>query len=260
MMSNIQEIALSQITVDPNLQPRVNGLDASHVQELQDAFEICPPVRVVKKDDAHILIDGFHRYAAAQNLQREKITVEIIEAKNDVDLFALAFSLNAAHGTPLTLSDRRAYATKLLQGHSDWSDREIGRHCGLMQPTVAKIRQDLEQKKSIPVVTERTGRDGQKYSMPPKKQPEKIPILHLNKTITPSGRASQRKITDYLMKLVDLLEEQDELPDFETLNDAAEACRAVMGNDLASALADRLGWTSYDILEIAKLLGYRKED
>ena len=254
------ELKTNQITIDPTLQPRVSGLDADHVWELQEAFETCPPIRIVKKGDAYILVDGFHRFAAAQNLQREKITVEIIDAKNDTDLFALAFSLNAAHGTPLTLSDRRAYATKLLQAHSDWSDREIGRHCGLMQPTVAKIRQDLEHKESIPVVTERTGRDGLKYSVPPKKQPEKLPILHLNKTITPSGRASQRKIANYMMRLADFLEEQDNLPEFNTLNDAVEACRDVLGNDLASALADRLGWTSYDILEIAKLLGYRKEN
>jgi ParB-like chromosome segregation protein Spo0J len=249
------DVKLDQITIDPTLQPRVSGLDAAHVRELQEAFETCPPIRVVKKGDTYILVDGFHRFAAAQNLQREKIAVEIVDAKDDDDLFALAFSLNAAHGTPLTLSDRRAYATRLLQAHSDWSDREIGRHCGLMQPTVAKVRQDLEQKESIPVVRERTGRDGQKYSMPPKKQP----VLHLNKTITPSGRASQRKITDYFMRLADLLEEQDNLPDFKTLTDAVEAFRAVLGNDLASALADRLGWTSYDVLEIAKILGYRKE-
>jgi len=258
------ELFLNQITIDPALQPRVNGLDDDYVKALQEVIEFCPPIRAVKKDgaknDVYILIDGFHRFAAMQNISLAKTIVEIIDVKNGDDLFALAYIFNNAHGLPLTLNDRRAYAGKLLKAHPDWADREIGRRCGLMQPTVAKVRQELEQKASIPVVTERIGRDGQKYAVPPKKQADKaqsIKVVHQN--ITPAGRASQRQITSYLMKLADLLEEQDELPDFKTLHDAAQACHDVLGDKLASALADRLGWTSYDILQIAKLLGYRKE-
>lgn len=263
-MTNITELAISQISIDPALQPRVDGIDTAHVRELQDVLETCPPVRVVKSGNGYVLVDGFHRLAAAQNLGLEKIAAEILELKPDDDLFALAFALNAAHGRPLTLSDRRAYAAKLLQAHPDLSDREVGRRCGVMQPTIAKVREDLEKKATIPVVTERIGRDGQKYTVPPKKPPkpghsEPEPIVYTQTNVTPSGRASQRKITDYLLRLADLLEEQDTLPDFKTLHDAVEACRAVLGNAQASALAERLGWTSYDILEIAQLLGYRKE-
>ena len=59
-------VALSQIVVDPQLQPRVEGIDGDHVRELEAVAEHWPALKVVKRGDRYLLVDGFHRLAAAQ--------------------------------------------------------------------------------------------------------------------------------------------------------------------------------------------------
>lgn len=108
------EVALARVVVDPDLQPRVGGLDSDHVAALQENPEAWSPL-VVVDDGGYLLVDGFHRFAAAQNLGLQSVRVEVCEAPNDGDLRALAFALNATHGRPLTLADRRAEAERRLQ-------------------------------------------------------------------------------------------------------------------------------------------------
>jgi hypothetical protein len=90
----------------------------------------------------------------------------VLLPSQDLELVAppqVTEGFNAAHGAPLTLGDRRAFAARLLHSRSDWSDREIGRRCGLVEPTVAKVRHALEQQGQIPVTNARVGRDGRAY-------------------------------------------------------------------------------------------------
>jgi hypothetical protein len=39
--------------------------------------------------------------------------------------------LNAAHGLPLSLADRKAAARRILGSYSDWSDRSIAAIAGI---------------------------------------------------------------------------------------------------------------------------------
>lgn len=187
-----------------------------------------------------------------------EITVEVIEAQAECDLHDLAFALNAAHGRPLTLNDRRAYAARLLRAYPDWSDREIGRRAGLVQPTIAKVRQDLEREREIPPATTRTGRDGRSYpaTLRPAGGPP-APWTRIEHAFTPAERIAQRRLVHYLQRLAEVLEEQDDLDRFETLDAAAEACRVVLGEGEARGLAGRLGWSSRNIVAIAEALGDR---
>lgn len=162
-----QQVSCSQVTADPAFQPRTDGLDLSHVQTLETVPDAWPPLRVVQDGDRFILVDGFHRFAAAQNLGLETLPVEILDRPADGDLFSLAFALNAAHGRPLNLSDRRAFSARLLRASPEMSDREIGRRAGLAQPTVAKVRRDLEASDDIAPVESRVGRDGRSYRASP---------------------------------------------------------------------------------------------
>lgn len=106
-------LKMDRILVDPALQPRVGGLDAAHIAALKENPEAWPPLVVVERG-GYLLVDGFHRYAAAQNVGLETVPVEVREMPADGDLHALAFALNAAHGRPLTLADRRGEAERLL--------------------------------------------------------------------------------------------------------------------------------------------------
>jgi len=265
---NHQSIALSQIIPDPALQPRVGGLDLDHVKALEGVAEAWPPLKVVQRGGSFILVDGFHRFAAAQNLGLETISAEILMPPEDGDLLGLAFALNAVHGRPLTLSDRRAFAARLLKAHPDWSEREIARRAGLVQPTVGKIRQELEAQAAITPTDNRVGRDGRSYAVPPKghgKTPEAYqtgPTLleRIGDAFTPAERRNQREIARYLQKLADALEDQDKLTGFESIDSAADACRAVLGTEAARELADQLGWSAENILKIAETLGYQPDN
>ena len=73
-MAEYKRLKLEDIDVDWDLQPRANGLDQSHVDELADAYRadrtVEPPTvwRIADGwDDSqfvHRLSQGFHRYQA----------------------------------------------------------------------------------------------------------------------------------------------------------------------------------------------------
>ena len=267
-MYEVKKLPVLDIKVDPTLQPRVHGLDLEHIKYLEVVAEAWPPLKVVVQGGGFLLVDGFHRFAAAQNLGLETINAEVLPLPEEGDLFGLAFALNAVHGRPLTLSDRRAFAARLLKTHPDWSEREIARRAGLVQPTVSKIRQELEAQAAIEPTESRVGRDGRNYRVPPKGQGQTSEAYQTGPTFlerigdafTPAERRKQREITRYMQKLADALEDQDKLTGFKTIDNAADACRAVLGPESARELADRLGWSAENILKIAEALGYQPED
>ena len=165
MSAITQETEIGNLSIDTDLQPRVDGLDPSHIAQLQEVIDDVPPIKVVKRGDVLFCVDGFHRLAALQNLGRGTAMVEIVDAPLDGDLRGLAFALNAAHGRPLFLNDRRAEATRILYFSPTTSDREVGRHCGLSQPTVAKIRMGMEQSAKIERTSSRVGKGGYRYEV-----------------------------------------------------------------------------------------------
>jgi ParB-like chromosome segregation protein Spo0J len=250
-------VSLGRIEADPRLQPRIEGIDPEHVKSLEAVSEYWPPLAVVEQGDRFLLLDGYHRFAAAQNLKLDTVPVTVVEVSGGDDLYELAFFANAAHGRPLTLSDRRAFAARLLRAKPDQADREIGRRCGLTQPTVAKVRQELEQQAQIEPTEKRVGRDGRTYTAKAGSLPPDNLLENLVDIFTPAERRAQRRFGRYLDRLASALEEQYSFEGFETFETAAKACRAVLGDDQAKELAKSLGPSSWNILQIAQALGYR---
>src|SRR5215207_2670296 len=113
-MESGAEVRLQDLKVNPSLQPRVGGTDAAHVRTLEEAPNSWPPLRVVLRGETSLLVDGYHRLEAAKKLGLESIRVEVVQVAPDEDLHELAFRLNATHGRPLSLADRRAFAERLL--------------------------------------------------------------------------------------------------------------------------------------------------
>jgi len=254
-------IPLSQVISDPQLQPRVGGLDPEHVRELEEAVEWWPPLRVVSRGGKFLLVDGSHRLAAAKNRGLDKVAVTVLEVPDTEDLRTLAFALNATHGRPLTLSDRRAFAGHLLREHPNWSDREIGRRSGLVQPTVAKVRNELERNNEIQPADTRIGRDGRSYPATSESDRSGVGLATLLENITTVlDPSDQRRLVRFLEKAADVLEEQGRLKHFETFESAAKSCRALLGEEQARELAERLGWSAGNIFQIAIALGYREGD
>lgn len=161
----ISRILLTDIVAESDIQPRQDGLEETHVATLVDGGpDTWPPLVVVERNGAYVLIDGHHRLAAARRLELADIACEIRPDVADADLRAVAFALNAAHGKPLTLADRRAEAERLLRISGNLSNNELARRCGLSDKTVAVIRERLEATSDIPKSPKRIGADGKSRS------------------------------------------------------------------------------------------------
>ncbi len=262
-----EHIEQSRIVIDTRLQPRVEGIDPDHVRALEAVHDTWPSLAVVHQDGHYILIDGFHRMAAAQNLGLKTVPVEIRHLPPDGDLKALAFSLNAIHGRPLTLTDRRAEAERLLQARPEVSNLEVSRRAGLAPTTIATIRTRLEEAAAIEPAPERLGIDGTRYPVSTarsSRSPGEVPDEGLGerfsgavgRVFTSGERREQRQLTSYFRRLVVALEDSDDLTGWDTAEDAAEACRLVLGADAAADVGERLGRPCCNVLNVAIALGY----
>ena len=257
------EIYIASIRVEPTLQPRTDGLNPAQVQELESVADNWPPLAVVQDGDRYILVDGFHRLAAAQNLGLDTVPVTVLDMPADGDLHALAFALNAIHGRPLTLSDRRAFALRILRAHPELSDRAIGRRSGLTQPPIGKLREALEAREEIAPTDTRVGSDGQSYRVSastPKRDAGDLPESEseslVGKLFTSDERRAQRRLAQYFDRLAVALGDQYDLAGWDTHADAAQACRNVFDAERVAELAQILGDTSSNVLAIAQALGY----
>ena len=257
----VLELAVDRILVDPALQPRVGGLDAAHVAALQENPEAWPPLVVVERG-GYVLVDGFHRFAASQNLGLETIRVEVREVPADGDLHALAFALNAVHGRPLTLADRRTEAERLLSTNATVSNLDVARRTALSPTTVATIRERLEAAEQIPATDQRVSRSGVAYTPSSPRQRGELPDEQETLTerfFTAKDRREQRRLARYLERLAVALDDQYGFEAWQTATNAADACRAVLGVEGAAELGGRLGPAARNVLDVALVLGYEDE-
>ncbi len=253
-------LTLERIIVDPDLQPRVGGLDAEHVATLQENPDAWQPLVIVERG-GYVLVDGFHRYAAAQNLGLDEVRVEVLEVPDDADLRSIAFERNARHGRPLTLPDRRAEAERLLRAGASVSNLDVARRTALSPTTVAAIRGELEAAEAIPAAEKRVSRSGVAYTpgaprqrgdLPPDSEP-------LGALLSSKERRSQRRLARYLERLCQALDDQFTLDGWQGAEDAADACRAVLSDEEAAALGAGLGPAARNVLDVAVELGYEDE-
>ncbi|MEU6717354.1 ParB/RepB/Spo0J family partition protein [Nonomuraea sp. NPDC046802] len=133
--------------------PRLSGQDAGHVDVLVGVEAGLPPVLVCRRTMR--VIDGVHRVLAARLRGDAEIEVCFFDG-DQREAFVVAVLANAAHGLPLTLADRAAAATRILEFYPEWSDRAIARIAGLAAPTVGAIR----RRASFDRLNGRVGRDG----------------------------------------------------------------------------------------------------
>lgn len=148
-MTNPKNLALSSITLDPEIQPRQH-LNQDVVTEYAEAMrrgDQFPPVIVFYDGTNHWLADGFHRVKAKLSIGGCHILIKLIPGTRR-EAFLYAVGANATHGLQRTNADKRRAAERLLRDDewSQWSDREIARRCGVSHETVRGLRNALSVK------------------------------------------------------------------------------------------------------------------
>jgi len=257
-MESSASVTVRELRVDPSLQPRVGGVDVDHVRALEERPDSWPPLKVVRREGRYLLVDGFHRLEAAKTLGLESVRVEVVEVSPGTDLHELAFALNSTHGRPLSLTDRRAFAERIVRGQPRLADREIARRSGLAANTVGAIRERLKESAQIEQTTERVGQGGYLYR--PRREtgelPDADPVEALGDFFSSRERRQQRRIARYLERLAVALEDHHRLKGWETNDDAVKACRAALDRERLAELAQELGAGAHNVLRVAVALGY----
>jgi hypothetical protein len=136
MSDPIALLPLAQLRADDDFQPRSGGLSEAHVRVCCESDPASWPPLLVTPNEAggYDLIDGFHRFEAANRLGLQALPCRIDPA---ADYFT-AVAANITHGLPLSLADRKAAAVWLAEQEPDLSYRELGRRVGLSDKTVKR--------------------------------------------------------------------------------------------------------------------------
>ena len=101
------------------------------------------------------VIDGMHRLLAASQQGRDAIEVQFFDGRPE-DAFLRAVEANVTHGLPLSQSDRRTAAERIIESHPHLSDRAIAQLAGLSAKAVGGIRR--RSTTAVPQVTARVGK------------------------------------------------------------------------------------------------------
>lgn len=155
---DVRRLPVSQVPVDalrPGDSPRRGGPDRQHVRALADSEDPLPPIIV--NGATMRVIDGMHRLSAAKLRGHGTIDVRFVHC-DAMSSFVLAVRANVTHGLPLSLTDRKAAAARILGYYPHWSDRAIAQASGLSANTVAQLRHSLTEPREQ--LDARVGRDG----------------------------------------------------------------------------------------------------
>ena len=144
--STSQEFRLSDIHVDPHLQVRAD-VDQDMIDEYTQAMKdgaVFPPIQLTATGNGYRLVDGRHRFEAANRIGLKTINAEVITAEGPMAL-ATAIKANSAHGRQLSSQEKREALERLLQDSVvvGWSDRSISRATGLSGALVADCRKHI---------------------------------------------------------------------------------------------------------------------
>lgn len=148
-------VAVPLSSLIPGESPRLNGQDQAHIARLAEVETPLPPILVARRGMR--VIDGMHRLMAAVLRGRETIDVEFFDGPES-DIFLCAVAANVTHGFPLSQTDRRLAAEKIIATHPHMSDRAIAEVAGLGAKTVAGIRRRATG--ATPQLATRIGKDG----------------------------------------------------------------------------------------------------
>ena len=145
MTTETQNLTLDQIRIDGGTQPRV-AIDEQIVAEYAELYSAgvdLPPVTVFFDGATYWLADGFHRYWANKRIECNQVFADVHQGTQR-DAILHSVGANADHGLRRTNADKRKAVLTMLEDDewSKWTDREIGKRCGVDHKTVGAARQN----------------------------------------------------------------------------------------------------------------------
>lgn len=146
-----EKVAIGALKFD--LPLRESGENAEHTRRLVEVADALPPVLVHRQ--TMTVIDGSHRVRAAQMRGERFVAVRFFNG-TEAEAYLAAVEANVTHGLPLTLSERKAAALRLIELFPQRSNRMIALSSGLSDKTVSDLRSTAES----PQLDVRTGADG----------------------------------------------------------------------------------------------------
>lgn len=157
-----ETIPIDKIKSDPDFMMR-DGLNKELVAQYRDNLDAIlsgAPIEVYDVlDIGYVLVDGFHRLAAARQLNRETIPARVREGSIG-DAYAAACLANLQHGKPLTQQERKKAICEYIKLKVKLSNGLISKATGISGVTIGKYRHELEAKGEIEPQDKRIGVDG----------------------------------------------------------------------------------------------------
>ena len=140
-MDNPQLIALDDIVLRDDLDPRLGERDDDLIQQYADIFDALPPIEINQHSE---LIDGWHRVRAAKHANRTEIAYVVVETDGDDDFADKMWAANLKHGVQYTRLQRKTQGIKL--NDRGVTAKDIATRVGVSASSVYSWTKELRDK------------------------------------------------------------------------------------------------------------------
>jgi len=139
-------IPIKQIKQSSSLQPRAK-MDTGKIDEYTESMrrgDAFPAVVVYRVGGDLFLVDGYHRFMAAQGAKLDRILAEV-RAGTMREAILQSAGVNSTHGIPRSNEDKRRAVMILLRDKEWglWNDTKIAETCHVSPELVGKIRKSI---------------------------------------------------------------------------------------------------------------------
>lgn len=176
--SESQSVTLADLVLDPELQIRAEMNDAAildYVAAYESGAAAMPPLVAFDLGGRLHVVDGWHRYHAAQRAGLETVPVEV-RAGTRRDALLAALAANTAHGVRRSNADKRRAVTVALDllaadGEAEPSNYRVAEVAAVSEFLVRKLRESTPRATAIESQSARAGRDGKVRRIPKRPEP-----------------------------------------------------------------------------------------
>lgn len=171
-MANLVTMRLDQLTFDPAIQPRADGLNEAVVEQYADdlrdgkAKDMPPLVAYATPDGPVLVSQGFHRGEAHRRAGKEEVQVELRDGDRK-DALIDACGSNRKHGLQRTNKDKRRAVELVLLAFPEWTDRSAAEAVGVSNKFVGDVRRELIDAGRLVEPETKTGKGGKEYHIAP---------------------------------------------------------------------------------------------